>query len=70
MENVIILLKEKRKEHERSFIENSLIIRQSVDKEFKPNTEYDLTMIYELNQAISILQNQGMAKDLTNQQHK
>jgi hypothetical protein len=63
MERTIKTLKEMREKSERNFIDNSLIVMNTrgIDRPI-PDTQYDLEMIAELNQAISILENATMAK--------
>ena len=62
MERIIRTLKEMREKAERSFIDNSLIVRNTRGDRPIPDTEYDLEMIAELNQAISILENSKAVK--------
>jgi len=52
-----------REKSERNFIDNSLIVMNTkgIDRPI-PDTQSDLEMIAELNQAISILENSTMAK--------
>ena len=52
-----------REKSERNFIDNSLIVinTKGIDRPI-PDTQSDLEMIAELNQAISILENSTMAK--------
>ncbi len=63
MERTIRTLKETREKSERNFIDNSLIVMNTkgIDRPI-PDTQFDLEMIAELNQAISILENSTMAK--------
>ena len=63
MERTIRTLKETREKSERNFIDNSLIVMNTkgIDRPI-PDTQSDLEMIAELNQAISILENSTMAK--------
>ena len=63
MERTIKTLKEMREKSERNFIDNSLIVMNTreIDRPI-PDTQYDLEMIAELNQAISILEIATMAK--------
>jgi len=63
MERTIRTLKETREKRERNFIDNSLIVMNTkgIDRPI-PDTQSDLEMIAELNQAISILENSTMAK--------
>ena len=63
MERTIRTLKEMREKSERNFIDNSLIVMNTkgIDRPI-PDTQSDLEMIAELNQAISILENSTMAK--------
>ena len=63
MERTIRVLKEMREKAERSFIDNSLIVRNTRGDRPIPDTDSDLEMIAELNQAISILENATMAKE-------
>ena len=63
MERTIRTLKEMREKAERSFIDNSLIVRNTRGDRPIPDTEADLEMIKELNQAISILENSMAAKE-------
>jgi hypothetical protein len=65
MERTIRTLKEMRQKAERSFIDNSLIVRNTRGDIPIPDTNADLEMIAELNQAISILENSTMAKEQT-----
>ena len=62
MERTIRALKEIREEAERSFIDNSLIVKNEKRDRPIPDTSADLEMIAELNAAISILENHGAAK--------
>lgn len=64
MERIIRTLKEMREKTERSFIDNSLIKRNARLDSPVPDTEADLEMIEELNQAISILENSMAAKEI------
>lgn len=52
-----------REKSERNFIDNSLIVMNTkgIDRPI-PDTQSDLEMISELNQAISVLENSTMAK--------
>ena len=63
MERTIRTLKEMREKSERNFVDNSLIVMNTkgIDRPI-PDTQSDLEMISELNQAISILENSAMAK--------
>ena len=63
MERTIRTLKEMREKSERNFIDNSLIVMNTkgIDRPI-PDTQSDLEMIAELNQAISILENSTMVK--------
>lgn len=63
MDRTIRTLKEMREKAERSFIDNSLIKRNSRIDRPVPDTESDLEMIAELNQAISVLENSMAAKE-------
>ena len=63
MERIIQQLKDKRDKAEKTFIKNSFIKRNcKIDAPY-PNVDADLDAIAELNQAISILENYGAAKD-------
>lgn len=62
MERTIRTLKEMRDKAERSFIDNSLIRRNSLIDSPVPDTEADLDTIAELNEAISVLENHSMKK--------
>ena len=63
MERTIRTLKEMREKSKINFIDNSLIVMNTkgIDRPI-PDTQSDLEMIAELNQAISILENATMAK--------
>ena len=63
MERTIKTLKEMREKSEKNFIDNSLIVMNTrgIDRPI-PDCQYDLEMIAELNQAISILENATIAK--------
>ena len=63
MERTIRTLKEMRQKAERSFIDNSLIVRNTRGDRPIPDVNADLKMIAELNQAISILENATMTKE-------
>jgi len=52
-----------RQKAERSFIDNSLIVRNTRGDRPIPDVNADLKMIAELNQAISILENATMTKE-------
>jgi hypothetical protein len=62
MERVIKTLKDIREKSEKSFIENSIILHRARLDSPVPDVKADLEIIIELNQAISILENQSMAK--------
>jgi hypothetical protein len=66
MRRVIEQLKEQREKAEKTFIEMSLIKRASDMYSSIPDTDSYLDEIYELNQAISILENESMYKPLNN----
>ena len=68
MERTIRTLKEMREKSKINFIDNSLIVMNTkeIDRPI-PDTQSDLEMIAELNQAISILENAAMAKTQPNQ---
>ena len=63
MERTIRTLKDMREKSERNFIYNSLIVMNTkgIDTPI-PDPQYDLEMIAELNQVISILENVTMVK--------
>lgn len=63
MEKIIQQLKEQRKKAEKTFIKNSFIKRNCKIDAPCPNLDDDLDAIGELNQAISILENYGAAKE-------
>lgn len=63
MERTIKTLKEMRELAERSFINNSLIVRNTKFDRPIPDIGSDLEMIEELNEAISILENAMSAKE-------
>ena len=63
MRRIIEQLKEQREKAERTFIDNSLIKRDCKINEPCPDTDADLDRIAELNDAISILENYGAAKE-------
>jgi len=63
MRRIIEQLKEQRVKAEQTFIKNSLIKRSCKVNSPYPDTDEDLDVIAELNQAISILENHVAAKD-------
>lgn len=63
MERIIQQLKEQRQKAEQTFIENSFIKRNCKIDQPWPDVDADLDAIGELNQAISILENYGAAKE-------
>jgi hypothetical protein len=66
MERIIEQLKEQREKAKETFIKNCLIRRVSLSDSPVPDTDSYLDEIYELNQAISILQNHGACKSVVN----
>ena len=64
MERIIQQLKEQRVKAEQTFIKNSFIKRNCKIDAPCPDVDADLDAIGELNQAISILENYGAAKEL------
>ena len=62
MERTIRTLREMKEKAESSFIENSIIVHGALDGPV-PDPKADLEMIIELNQAISILQNNNASKE-------
>ena len=63
MERIIKKLKEQREKAEKTFIKNSFIKRNCKIDAPCPDVDADLDAIFELNQAISILENYGAAKE-------
>jgi hypothetical protein len=63
MERIIQQLKEQREKAKETFIKNSFIKRNCKIDAPCPDTDSDLDAIGELNQAISILENYGAAKE-------
>ena len=63
MRRIIEQLKEQRVKAEQTFIKNSFIKRDCEIDAPCPDTDADLDAIGELNQAISILENYGAAKE-------
>ena len=63
MERIIQQLKEQREKAEKTFIKNSFIKRNCKIDAPCPDVDADLDAIGELNQAISILENYGAAKE-------
>tara|TARA_R110000822_G_scaffold291969_1_gene413949 strand:- start:440 stop:649 length:210 start_codon:yes stop_codon:yes gene_type:complete len=65
MERTIRTLKEMREKSERNFIDDSIIVMNTkgIDRPI-PDTQFDLEMIAELNQAISVLENVNTAKEV------
>jgi len=63
MRRIIEQLKEQRVKAEQTFIKNSFIKRNCKIDAPCPDTDADLDAIGELNQAISILENYGAAKE-------
>jgi hypothetical protein len=63
MRRIIEQLKEQREKAEKTFVENCLIKRASPVNSPIPDTDSYLEEVYELNQAISILQNSMAAKE-------
>ena len=63
MERVIRTLKEMRNKAKEDFINNSIYVRNASPNQPTPDTQSDLEMIIELNQAISTLENSSMAKN-------
>ena len=63
MRRIIEQLKEQREKAEQTFIKNSFIKRNCKIGAPCPDTDADLDTISELNQAISILENYGAAKE-------
>ena len=63
MEKIIQQLKQQREKAKEAFILNSFIKRNCKINEPCPDTDADLDDIGELNQAISILENYGAAKE-------
>lgn len=63
MERIIEKLKEQREKAKETFIKNCLIRRASPPDSPVPDTGSYLDEIYDLNQAISILQNHGACKE-------
>ena len=57
MIRIIVQLKEQREKAEKTFVNNCLIKRESPVNSPIPDTDSYLEEIYELNQAISILEN-------------
>ena len=66
MKRIIEQLKEQREKAKETFIENCLITRASPPNSPVPDTDSYLGEIYELNQAISILQNHGACQPVVN----
>jgi len=66
MERIIEQLKEQREKAKETFIKNCLIRRASPPDSPVPDTDSYLDEIYNLNQAISILQNHGACKSVVN----
>ena len=62
MRKIIERLKEQREKAKDTFIENCLIKRASMLDSPVPNTESYLDDVYELNEAISVLENHLMQK--------
>lgn len=62
MRKIIEGLKEQREKAEKTFIENCLIKRASLVNSPVPDTESYLDDVYELNEAISVLENHLMQK--------
>ena len=63
MRRIIEQLKEQRVKAEQTFIKNSFIKRTCKVDAPCPDTDADLDVIGELNQAISILENYGAVKE-------
>ena len=63
MRRIIEQLKEQREKAEKTFIKNSFIKRNCKIGAPCPDVDADLDTIGELNQAISILENYGAAKE-------
>ena len=63
MRRIIEQLKEQREKAEKTFIKNSFIKRNCKIDAPCPDTDADLDRIAELNEAISILENYGAAKE-------
>ena len=63
MERIIQQLKEQRVKAEQTFIKNSFVKRNCKIDAPCPDTDGDLDTIYELNQAISILENYATSKE-------
>ena len=63
MEKIIQHLKEQREKAEKTFIKNSFIKRNCKLDGSCPDVNSDLDLIYELNQAISILENHCAVKE-------
>jgi hypothetical protein len=63
MEITIRILKKIRKISERNFIDNSIIVMNSNIETTIPDTKQDLQLIAELNQSISILENDSLTKN-------
>jgi hypothetical protein len=66
MERIIEQLKEQREKVKETFIKNCLIRRASPPDSPVPDTDSYLDEIYNLNQAISILENHGACKSVVN----
>lgn len=66
MERIIELLKEQREKAKETFIKNCLIRRAAPPDSTVPDADSYLDEIYNLNQAISILQNHGAYKSVVN----
>ena len=71
MERTIRTLKEMREKSERNFIDDSIIVMNAkgIDRPI-PDTQFDLEMIAELNQAISVLENVKLTIPVVSQQRE
>ena len=64
MERTLTILRDLRSKEKEEFINNSIIAYRTMTTDAEiPDTESNLKFILELNEAIGILENQGMAKN-------
>jgi len=64
MERTINILRDLRSKEKERYIDNSIFVYQTITTDTPiPDTECSLRFILELNDAISILENHGMAKN-------
>jgi hypothetical protein len=64
MQRTLTILKDYLEKEKEYYINNAIIVYRTVREDSPvPDTESNLKFILELNEAISVLENQGMAKN-------